>query len=678
MDSKDKIEYAPEGMFPEDDDVDTYDISAGRLLDKDLDVWDRGSAYTWGKTSSWWSTSGGGATSSMWGGTTYWSAGTDTRRTDALRLAKHKTQLDSLCKVVDPTVKHTLSFGDHRTGATNMETGHIVLDGSLLKKDDKNLDITCGLAIHEKLHLVHSKPLYAWQQKYFRDNNLTYGERDLFHSIENIIEDEYIESQLQKTCGGFVTYIEAVKRHYFNDKAKALEYTGDEFADVVNTLLMLVRYPSMLDTERRKRHAPHINYFLTQLKTGIDSRDNTYKCILGIYIYLKNVFEKINKDKPEDEKEEAMARATEKMESIKKDFEKDGLDMDKDMVSGLMETLMEDAMRKIKRDTKYGIDDKMRSSMESVARELSDYKELIDALTEDMTKEIKDVLDSDYEEVTISKELAPNSVHTKITWQKAMPDDYHIRRYRAEATDMKKTTGKLRRKIDLYGDTQKLTIRNQKRGKIDKRMLHRIPMGRLDLFKADIIKTDKPLDVCLLIDESGSMGSYTMAEARRAAISLKEALADNPKLNLWVFGHTADRITRGDTEMTEYWSPSMKDRPMAMGAMKAKYENRDGSAIVASADRIKLQAPNPSTNKLMIVLSDGEPSADAYRGEIAQKHTASCVKHCEARGWNIIQVGFSGAREHIMKRCFTNWIYVRDETQLGDKISKIIRKVLKV
>ena len=200
----------------------------------------------------------------------------------------------------------------------------------------------------------------------------------------------------------------------------------------------------------------------------------------------------------------------------------------------------------------------------------------------------------------------------------------------------------------------------------------------MDLFKADLIKEDKPLDVCLLVDESGSMGSYTMGKARQAAISLKESLADNPMLNLWVFGHTADSSDRGVTEMTEYWSPTMKDRPMAMGGMRAKYENRDGSAIIASADRVKRQATNQGTNKLMIVLSDGAPSAAGYRGHTAYSHTASCVKHCEARGWNIIQVGFAGSTKSVMSQCFTNWVYVDDTDKLGDKVSKIIRKVIKV
>ena len=45
--------------------------------------------------------------------------------------------------------------------------------------------------------------------------NSCHGNRSLLHNIGNIIEDEYIESQLAKTHGGFTSYIEKVKAHYF-------------------------------------------------------------------------------------------------------------------------------------------------------------------------------------------------------------------------------------------------------------------------------------------------------------------------------------------------------------------------------------------------------------------------------------------------------------------------------
>ena len=173
------------------------------------------------------------------------------------------------------------------------------------------------------------------------------------------------------------------------------------------------------------------------------------------------------------------------------------------------------------------------------------------------------------------------------------------------------------------------------------------------------------------------MGSYTMSSARNGAIAIKEALSENEKINLWVYGHSADETKRGTTEMIEYYSPTMKDRPMAMGGMTARYENRDGNAIIASTQRIKGETDNQS-HKLMIVLSDGAPSADGYRGHDAVDHTKKAVKYAETQGWSIIQVGFSGATSWTMEKMFDNWIYVDDDNKLGDTVSKIIRKVIKI
>ena len=51
------VEYAPKGMFPEDDDEDSFEID----VDEDLDVWNRGGGYTWGGGTSWWQRSYGGS-----------------------------------------------------------------------------------------------------------------------------------------------------------------------------------------------------------------------------------------------------------------------------------------------------------------------------------------------------------------------------------------------------------------------------------------------------------------------------------------------------------------------------------------------------------------------------------------------------------------------------------------
>jgi len=205
-------------------------------------------------------------------------------------------------------------------------------------------------------------------------------------------------------------------------------------------------------------------------------------------------------------------------------------------------------------------------------------------------------------------------------------------------------------------------------------------MDRLDIFKASITKEDKPLDVCLLVDESGSMGGGRIENARKTCISIKEALQENSMLNLWVMGHTADgerwHSDPNTTNMTLYHSPKMKDRPMACGGMRAKCENRDGNAILAAGGMVREETDAPMSNKLMIVFSDGSPAAIGYGGTRGIEHTAKAVKSLEAKGWSVIQVGFGGA--HFQERMFTNHIYIDDINNIATKVSKIIRKVIKV
>jgi len=676
MDREDKIELeeAPKGMFPEDDDEDSYEIE----LDEDLDVWNRGSGYTWGGGTSWWqkSPSIGSSMSSMWswGGTSY-------THNNASRMLKHKTHIDSLCKITDPTVPHTLDFASDASGYTDMRRGRIVVDGNLIKDNDDKLDVLSGLAIHEKLHVIHSKPLMAWQNDKKYELCKTHGQQELFHSIANIVEDEYIERQLHKTCAGYVHYIESCKKHYFASQSDKINSEINDFSDMVNTFLMLVRYPSEIDMDRRKRHAPHIRVFMTAIRKGIDSRDATYTCIETVYRYLVAQAEKIAEEsgKSQEEIEEEMTErakeyADKRYEEEFGDFPLDD-DQKKEMVKALAKDMFDKLMRREKRDKSDAVDTLWDAEAKKALKDITEY--ISEEIDESLRKEINELADSDYYETSIDKAIALKNGQRDISWQRAMPNETCKDQYKSDKSRMQPQISKLKKKLQLYGNLQKHHIYNQKRGILDKRQLHKIPMGMTDIFRATIVNEDKPLDICILVDESGSMGWHTMSHARQGAIAVKEALADNEMINLWVYGHSADESVKGRTDMIEYWSPTMKDRPMAMGGMKARYENRDGNAIVASADRIKSESDN-GAHKLMIVMSDGAPSADGYRGGDAKDHTKKCVKHIETRGWSVIQVGFAGAYDWMMRDMFDNWVYVDDTDKLGDQLSKIIRKVVKI
>jgi nitric oxide reductase activation protein len=80
----------------------------------------------------------------------------------------------------------------------------------------------------------------------------------------------------------------------------------------------------------------------------------------------------------------------------------------------------------------------------------------------------------------------------------------------------------------------------------------------------------------------------------------------------------------------------------------------------------------------LIVLSDGQPAAYNYGGYTGRKHVKSIVKDLEGKGWSVIQIGFGGIGEDSMKDMFTNYMTVEDTNQLPLKLSKLMRKVMKL
>jgi hypothetical protein len=653
-------------------------ISSAPSVSADGDIWGRtGSGYTWGGQTTWnqW---GGGSMSGMWG--SY--GGSHIDQGNAQRMLKHKRHLDSLCKVVDPTITHNLSFANTRTAYTNMATGDIVIDGSLIKSSDDKLDTVAGLAIHEKLHLVHTKPLIRWEKEYAYEKQLDRWETELLHSIGNSVEDEYIEKQLAKDCAGFVQYISKTKSYYFNEKMKSILEKPEKnpYIDLMNTMLAFIRYPEQIDKNRKKRHAKHIQFFARALAKALDSRANTLKAIETLFVYMKKVAEKMVKDMPDTSKED-IAKRMEELRDKLGDTElsaDDWKEIEKKVADDMKKSKGKHTVRgKLLAGDDWDKYKNVCGATEYNPPEEDSHKRM---LSRKLIEEIEKLEETDYHETALGKSECISPRQTKVVWQNVLPDDREKDIYRYDSKAMKGQTNMLKKKIQLYGNRDVLTIRNQKRGRLDKRMLHRIPMDRLDLFKTSLVTEDKPLDVCLLVDESGSMGGSRIRDARRACISISEALSDNEKLDLWVMGHTADGWNwhgdNGATNMSIYKSPKIADRPMAMGGMKARCENRDGNAILAAGEKVGKESDSPMSKKLMIIFSDGSPAAVGYGGMKGIDHVKKCVKSLEAKGWAIIQVGFGGA--HLQERMFDNHIYIHDTNDLSTKVSKIIRKVIKI
>ena len=600
-------------------------------------------------------------------------------------MMKHKNHLDGLAKIVDPTIKHELDYATVKQSYCDMEQAVIRVDGSLILENDDKLDVVAGLAIHEKLHLVHSKPLMKHIKRKRHPISREHGDWgfDLYKSVCNLIEDEYIEKQLPKTCPGYVSYISAVKDHYWKKKSEEMQECDEPFGDLMQTIMLFVRYPSSLQAPQKRRWNNDLRIVGDILKKDGLDREGRLTAMDKLWKHLIQRAKQLGYDEETSFESMYGEHIGDKTDEYEKDFRKKyGERLSEEEIKEYIDRFrasLEDEKRGEYSTSKSPIHRAMEAIGEKVRKIIAELTGEAEkgTISEDLAKKIKELIEEDYSEYEMDSCDAIRG-QKKITWQKVSPDQSERNIYTNERKEMRGIIGKLKRKIQLYGNPMKLSIFNQKRGKLNKRVLHRIPAGRDDVFKITTVNEDKQLDVCLLVDESGSMSGNEITLARQSCIAVKEALQDNGKLNLWVFGHTADQNQRLATEMYEYASPTMQDGPLACGAMRARYENRDGNAIYASAERVRQQSDHPSAQKLMIIFSDGAPSADGYRGSLATKHTRRMVQKVESMGFSVIQVGFGGYASSWQHKMFTHAIAVGDIDQMPKQIGKILMKVMKL
>ena len=216
-------------------------------------------------------------------------------------MMKHKNHLDGLAKIVDPTIKHSLDYATERQSYCDMSTGSIRVDGSLILDDDDKLDVVAGLTIHEKLHLVHSDILMKHLQDIRYDINDKHGTMGfhLYKNLSNLVEDEYIESQLPKTCPGYVHYISAVKDHYWGDKAEELTDIDEPFGDLMGSILLYIRYPSALSAPQKKRWANDLRIVEDILKKDGLDKEGRLVAINKLWVHMLKRAEQLGYGKEE-------------------------------------------------------------------------------------------------------------------------------------------------------------------------------------------------------------------------------------------------------------------------------------------------------------------------------------------------------------------------------------------
>jgi len=227
--------------------------------------------------------------------------------TKKLKLLAYKRAISNFVKILTQKDGYEIKFS---TGNDSYTDGKTVVISS--KLDEKNFDLTVGLALHEASHLLLT------DFNVIKDKRNTYDavtkehgvlglemRYDVLHSIFNIVEDRYIDSFVYSTAPGYRGYYQTLYDFYFRTPAitKLLKSPKKRTETVDNYISQLLNIIGLEFDEKCLIGMPDIvkEFDLPNIKRLVTTMDRLQVAANIYAIILKNVNAAINAGVVDDE-----------------------------------------------------------------------------------------------------------------------------------------------------------------------------------------------------------------------------------------------------------------------------------------------------------------------------------------------------------------------------------------
>lgn len=533
--------------------------------------------------------------------------------------------------VMDPPFKVSVKITTGIDGGS-YTNGKVVCVNTAMFDDPElsvgeKLDTFLGVTIHEGCHLLYTDIKES--------SKIT---KKVVHHIFNILEDERIEELCGENKPGLANFLEKSKYYYFDqfylDYVVPKEKEGKltPFDRILNCFLHIIRYPKYLKEEEVVEFG---HYLLEVKKVVVPYPITTADTVKAAY----KVFDIIQEFYEEEERERAESEGT----------------------GESSEELLEKAMKKLLADAEAA-----GSALDKVAGKPISVP-IADGgggglKSEDLAGEVS-------KDRGLLGEVCEGKVElgsSKDSFFLKTPDNQAL--YMQSLSRVRRYIPAIHKIMKGHCREYKLIHRSMRSGTLDTNKLAEAYQGVSTVYlREGEVKTDK-VAVCVLIDESGSMSGDRITAARDTAILINEAIGQVPNVELFIYGHSGDEKRAFSTEMYVYREKGYTPK-FSLGAVKARYQNRDGIAILETAKRVRKQTKSPV---LFFILSDGAPCAGAYGGERAMNHVKECVSKTERLGFNVIQVCIN--HSYDPGKMFRNYVVMENMSTLAVELGKAIKK----
>lgn len=182
-----------------------------------------------------------------------------------------------------------------------------------------------------------------------------------------------------------------------------------------------------------------------------------------------------------------------------------------------------------------------------------------------------------------------------------------------------------------------------------------------------------PMALAVLVDESGSMCCGNRVPAAKAASIIIEDLCRGLDIPCAIYGHWTSRSYVEIDEFKSFEDVDKKDR-YRLENITADGANRDGAAIYYVGEQLKKRA---EINKMLIVISDGQPSDTGYYGSAAEEDTRNAKIRLTKAGVKVFAAAIGSDKENIERIYGDGFMDISNLDALPEILTKLIVKNIK-
>ena len=524
----------------------------------------------------------------------------------------------------------------------------------------QKMDIFTGLAVHEGAHILYT------------DFNIDKTMSDFARDLENIIEDERIEHRLGDEKPGLANFLRMTKWYYFGEYGKSIREDKsmkaiDPAVRLVNAVIKLIRYPATLsDEEIREFAQPLVEVHDCLVPYPVTTREARKKAY-----EVEAILKKYIKEPPKQQGQTGDSQSDDSGDSGKagsggKNGNSGNSSQDKSQSGTGNGSADAGDKENGKNKSGHGNENKAKPLTEQEVKEiLAKIAGKLDILARNPGEKVEypDECSAVQRDPNLNKILSGKLEKTNFqgtVFTKVGPYEASQGAYFNALSSVRPYIPAMRNILRANSIEEKRTLTGMRTGTLDTNMLALGFQGVQSVYRQFQTVEADPITVCLLIDESGSMGGRKSTKAMETAVLIDEALKGLRGINLFIYGYTSAANVRA--EIRVYREGGQQQRHI-LGALSGRGGTPTGESIMAVTDRIRKQTDD---NVLLFVITDGQDG-----GSVGTEYA---VKRAKAKGFALIGIGIESGLG--LSQDFNESVELTDIASLPKDLGKIVKKAI--